>query len=145
MFWRSWGRHCNRSSVVSKWNISIAIRNHGIPRGFAGASTWYHRSYPPEKIRAFLTPTWSWLCFEATPGPKASSCTAGGTGAGSEAPAARAVGHCFRALAFSLCRHLPSPRICFLLLQPILSPLCGLASWALLGACSMFPGEWFPT
>ena len=26
-------------------------------------------------------------------------------------------------------------------LQPTPSPLCGLASWPLLGACSMYPGE----
>ena len=37
-----------------------------------------------------------------------------------------------------------SPRSFLLLeysLQPIPSPLCGLASWPLLGACSMYPGE----
>ena len=26
--------------------------------------------------------------------------------------------------------------------QPTLSPLCGLASWPLLGTCSVFPGEY---
>ena len=30
-------------------------------------------------------------------------------------------------------------------LQPTPSPLCGLASWPLLGACSVFPGEQFLT
>ena len=30
-------------------------------------------------------------------------------------------------------------------LQPTPSPLCGLASWPLLNACSMFPGEQFLT
>ena len=37
-----------------------------------------------------------------------------------------------------------SPRSFLLLehsLQPTPSPLCGLASWPLLGACSMYPGE----
>ena len=37
-----------------------------------------------------------------------------------------------------------SPLLKFLLehrLQPTPSPLCGLASWPLLGACSMFPRE----
>ena len=37
-----------------------------------------------------------------------------------------------------------SPRSLFLLgrvFQPTPSPLCGLASWRLLGACSMYPGE----
>ena len=29
--------------------------------------------------------------------------------------------------------------------QPTLSPLCGPASWPLLGACSMYPGEQFST
>ena len=41
-----------------------------------------------------------------------------------------------------------SPRSFLLLehsLQPTPSPLCGLASWPLLGACSMYPGERFPT
>ena len=42
------------------------------------------------------------------------------------------------------CARTPSPRSFLLLehrLQPTPSPLCGLASWPLLDACSMFPGE----
>jgi len=46
------------------------------------------------------------------------------------------------------CARALSPRSFFLLLlehrfQPTTSPLCGLASWPLLGACSMYPGEKF--
>ena len=44
------------------------------------------------------------------------------------------------------CARALSPRS-FLLLEhslgPTLSPLCGLASWPLLGACSMYPEEKF--
>ena len=46
------------------------------------------------------------------------------------------------------CARTPSPRSFLLLehrLQPTPSPLCGLASWPLLDACSMFPGEQFLT
>jgi len=42
------------------------------------------------------------------------------------------------------CARTLSPRSFLLLehrLQPTPSPLCGLASWPLLGACSMYPGE----
>ena len=42
------------------------------------------------------------------------------------------------------CARTLSPRSLLLLehrLQPTPSPLCGLASWPLLGACSMYPGE----
>ena len=42
------------------------------------------------------------------------------------------------------CARTPSPHSFLLLehrLQPTPSPLCGLASWPLLDACSMFPGE----
>ena len=46
------------------------------------------------------------------------------------------------------CARALSPRSFLLLehsLQPTPSPLCELASWPLLGACSMYPGERFPT
>ena len=46
-----------------------------------------------------------------------------------------------------VCERALSPRSFLLLkhsLQPAPSPLCGLASWPLLGgACSMYPGELF--
>ena len=46
------------------------------------------------------------------------------------------------------CARTPSPYSFLLLehrLQPTPSPLCGLASWPLLGACFMFPGKQFLT
>ena len=45
------------------------------------------------------------------------------------------------------CARAPSPRSLFLehCMHPTPSPLCGLASWPLLGACYMYPGEQFLT
>ena len=45
-----------------------------------------------------------------------------------------------------VCERALSPRSFLLLkhsLQPAPSPLCGLAPWPLLGACPMYPGEYF--
>ena len=79
-----------------------------------------------------------------TPTRRASSRCAGETGAREK----NATENEREMLMRRACARALSPRSFLLLehrLQPTPSPLCGLASWHLLGACPMYPGEQFLT